>query len=145
MDLQIQIIDDDDLICSSLERLFVKKGHRVILSRNGEEALKVLGETTPDLTFLDLSLPDINGIDLLKKIRRTAPNTPIVMISGFGTIEIAVEALKLGAWDFLSKPLNLTKVNHTMDNLLTQIRLEKELRQLRDEEQNQFLSQHVVG
>jgi len=145
MELLIHIIDDDDMVSNSLERLFVKKGHRVTVSRNGEEALNDLAEIKPDLTFLDLSLPDINGIDLLKKIRMLMPNVPIVMISGFGTIEIAVEALKLGAWDFLAKPLNLTKMNNTVENLLTQIRLEKELQQLRDEKQNKFLSQHIVG
>jgi len=145
MELLIHIIDDDDLVSSSLKRLFVKKGHRVTVSRNGEDALMGLLEIRPDLIFLDLSLPDINGIDVLKKIRSMAPHVPTVMISGFGTIEIAVEALKLGAWDFLTKPLNLTKMNSTVENLLTQIRLEKEVQQLRQEQQSQFLSQHIVG
>jgi len=147
MELLIHIIDDDDVVANSLGRLFVKKGHRVTVSRNGEDALQNLNQKKikPDLTFLDLSLPDINGIDLLKKIRLITPNAPVVMISGFGTIEIAVEALKLGAWDFLSKPLNLTKMTSTVENLLTQIRLEKEVQELRDEKQSQFLSEHIVG
>ena len=145
MSLLIHIIDDDELICSSLERLFLKKGQSVEVSRNGTDALARLSEIVPDLIFLDLSLPDFNGIDLLKKIRMMFPSVPVVMISGYGTIEIAVEALKLGAWDFLSKPLNLTTVNNTTENLLTQIRLEKQVQQIRYEQHSQFLSQHIVG
>ena len=145
MDLLIHIIDDDDLICNSLERLFIKKGHRAVISRTGEQALRRNKEIVPDLIFLDLSLPDINGKEVLKRILTTNPQTPIVMISGYGTIEIAVETLKLGAWDFLSKPLNLTKVNATLENLLTHIRLQKEFQQLRSDQQNHFLSQHIIG
>ena len=145
MELIIHIIDDDDLIRSSLERLFEKKGHRVVLSRNGEEALRLNKEITPDLIFLDLSLPDINGKEVLKRILRITPHIPIVMISGYGTIEIAVETLKLGAWEFLTKPLNLTKVNATVENLLNHVRLQKELQHLRSEQQDHFLSHHIVG
>ena len=145
MKLLIHIIDDDDLVSSSLKRLFVQKGHDVLVSRTGEDALVDLAENRPDLIFLDLSLPDLNGIDVLQRIRTFSPHVPTVMISGFGTIEIAVEALKLGAWDFLTKPLNLTKVNSTVENLLTQIRLEKEVQKLRDEQHSLFLYRHIVG
>jgi len=145
MDLLIHIIDDDALICASLQRLFSKKGHQVAISRSGEEALGKIETTMPDLVFLDLSLPDIHGTEVLRKIKAFNPSVPVVMISGFGTIEIAVETLKLGAWDFLTKPLNLTKVNSTVENLLTQIRLEKQVQHFRDEQQNSFLSQHIVG
>ncbi|MEW6443669.1 MAG: sigma-54 dependent transcriptional regulator [bacterium] len=145
MDLLIHIIDDDDLTCNVLEQLLIKKGHRVVLSRTGEEALDKLQQVTPDLVLLDLSLPDINGIDVLKRIQLLNTGTPIVMISGYGTIEIAVEALKLGAWDFMTKPLNMTKVTITVDNLLNHVRLEKELQQIRNDQHSHFLSQHLIG
>jgi len=145
MDSLLHIIDDDDMICNSLERLFLQKGHRVIISNNGETALQRMKDVTPDFIFLDLSLPDINGIEVLKKIQKTNFHNPIVMISGFGTVETAVESLKLGAWDFLSKPLNLTKVEKTVENLLTQVRLKKEVQQIRSEQENIFISQHITG
>jgi len=145
MDLLIHIIDDDDFICSSLDRLFKKKGHRVTLSRTGTEGLQMIKENQPDLVFLDLSLPDIDGMEVLKKIHKLNLHIPIVMISGYGTIEIAMESLKKGARDFLSKPLNPTKVNSTVDNLLTQVLLEKQVLQMRSEQQNDFFFQLVIG
>ena len=145
MDLLIHIVDDDDLVCSTLERAIHKKGHRALVSKTAEEALKSMEEVIPDLILLDLSLPDIGGIELLKRLQGLNVPSPIVMISGFGTVETAVEALKLGAWDFLTKPVNLTKVHTIIENILTQVRLRKEVRQIRSDQESHFLSQHITG
>ena len=145
MDLLIHIIDDDELVASTLERLVTKKGHRALVSRTAEEALRKATDTVPDLILLDLSLPDLDGIEVLKRLHKLNVSSPIVMVSGFGTVETAVEALKLGAYDFLTKPLNLTKVHTTIENILTQVRLQKEVRQIRSEQESRFLSQHVTG
>ena len=145
MDLLIHIIDDDDLVAGTLERLITKKGHRALVSRTAEEALKKTTDVMPDLILLDLSLPDLDGIEVLKRFQKMNVPSPIVMVSGFGTVETAVEALKLGAWDFMTKPLNLTKVHSTIDNILTQVRLQKEVQQIRSEQENHFLTQHVTG
>ena len=139
MDLLIHIIDDDDLVASTLERLVTKKGHRALVSRTAEEALRKATDTVPDLILLDLSLPDLDGIEVLKRLHKLNVSSPIVMVSGFGTVETAVEALKLGAYDFLTKPLNLTKVHTTIENILTQVRLQKEVRQIRSEQESRFL------
>ena len=145
MDLLIHIIDDDDLVAGTLERLITKKGHRALVSRTAEEALQKTTDVMPDLILLDLSLPDLDGIEVLKRFQKMNVPSPIVMVSGFGTVETAVEALKLGAWDFMTKPLNLTKVHSTIENILTQVRLQKEVRQIRSEQENHFLTQHVTG
>lgn len=139
------MIDDDGLTCNALRQLLEQKGHHALFSTSGKEALERLRQSKPDLILLDLSLPDVNGIDLLKKIRATQPQVPVVIISGFGTIEVAVETLKLGARDFLTKPLNFAKVTVLLENLQTQLRLEKEVKQIRSDQQNQFVSQHVIG
>jgi DNA-binding NtrC family response regulator len=145
VDLLIHIIDDDDLVAGTLERLITKKGHRALVSRTAEEALKKTTDVMPDLILLDLSLPDLDGIEVLKRFQKMNVPSPIVMVSGFGTVETAVEALKLGAWDFMTKPLNLTKVHPTIENILTQVRLQKEVQQIRSEQENHFLTQHVTG
>ncbi len=145
MDLLIHIIDDDDLVAGSLERLVTRRGYRALVSRTAEEALRSATDTVPDLILLDLSLPDLDGIEVLKRLQKMNVSSPIVMVSGFGTVETAVEALKLGAYDFLTKPLNLTKVHTTIENILTQVRLQKEVRQIRSEQESQFLSQHIIG
>ena len=145
MDLLIQIIDDDDLVSGTLERLITKKGHRALVSHRAEEALRKMTEIVPDLILLDLSLPDIDGIEVLKRVQKMNIQTPIIMISGYGTVETAVEALKLGAWDFLTKPLNLTKVHTTIENILTQVCLQKEVQRIRSDQESHFFSQHVSG
>ena len=145
MDLLIHIIDDDDLVADTLQRLITKKGHRALVSRTAEEAIKKTTDVVPDLILLDLSLPDLDGLEVLKRFQKMNVPSPIVMVSGFGTVEIAVEALKLGAWDFMTKPLNLTKVHSTIENILTQVRLQKEVQQIRSEQEDHFLAQHVTG
>jgi DNA-binding NtrC family response regulator len=145
VDLLIHIIDDDQLVSGTLERLIVRKGHRALVSHTAEEALRKMADVSPDLILLDLSLPDIDGIEVLKRLQAMNIPSPIIMISGFGTVETAVEALKLGAWDFMTKPLNLTKVHTTIDNILTQVRLQKEVQQIRSDQENHFFSQHIIG
>jgi DNA-binding NtrC family response regulator len=145
VDLLVHIIDDDDLVAGTLERLITKKGHRAIISRTAEEALQKTTDIQPDLILLDLSLPDLDGIEVLKRFQMMNVSSPIIMVSGFGTVETAVEALKLGAWDFMTKPLNLTKVHSTIENILTQVRLQQEVQQIRSEQESHFLTQHVTG
>jgi len=145
VDILVHIIDDEDLVSGALERLIIRKGHRALVSRTAEAALKTLTEVVPDLILLDLNLPGINGIELMKRFRAMNLASPIIMISGYGTVETAVEALKLGAWDFLTKPVNLTKVDTTIENILTQVRLQKEVQQIRSDQESQFFSQHIVG
>ena len=145
MELLIHIIDDDDLVCSTLERMVKKKGHRALISRSAEEALKKIARAVPDLILLDLSLPDRDGLEVLRTLQNMSVRSPIVMVSGYATVETAVEALKLGAWDFLTKPLNLTQVHSAIDNILTQVRLQKEVRQIRSDQESSFHSQHVTG
>jgi len=145
VDLLIHIIDDDELVSSTLERLITRKGHRALVSHTAEEALHRMTEVVPDLILLDLSLPDIDGIEVMKRFQTMNLPTPIIMVSGYGTVETAVEALKLGAWDFLTKPLNLTKVDTTIENILTQVRLQKEVQQIRSDQENHFFSQHITG
>ena len=145
VDILIHIIDDDDLVAATLERLITRKGHRALISRTAQEALASTAEIVPDLILLDLSLPDIDGLELMKRFQAMNLPSPIIMISGHGTVESAVEALKLGAWDFLTKPFNLTKVHTTIDNILTQVHLRKEVQQLRSDQESHFFFRHVVG
>jgi DNA-binding NtrC family response regulator len=145
VELLIHIVDDDPQVSRTLERLVVRRGHRALVSHTGEEALRKMADASPDLILLDLSLPDIDGIEVLRRLQAMNIQSPIVMVSGVGTVESAVEALKLGAWDFLTKPLNITKVHTTIDNILTQVRLQKEVRQIRSDQESHFFSHHIIG
>ncbi|MBC8357564.1 MAG: response regulator [Candidatus Aminicenantaceae bacterium] len=107
---KILVIDDEAGIRSSLKGILEDEGYIIKTSETGEGGLKLLKKQYFDLILLDIWLPEINGIEVLKKIKKMDENPQVVMISGHGTIETAVKATKLGAYDFLEKPLSLEKV-----------------------------------
>ncbi len=97
----ILIVDDDPYIRESLEDILGFEGYRCLLAKDGLEALQIVQNFSLDLVLLDLKLPRLNGMDVLKQSMALQPNVPVVIISGQGTIQLAVEATKLGAFDFL--------------------------------------------
>jgi len=109
-DTVVFIVDDEEGIRESLSGIFEDEGYTVLTAGTAEEAFDMLKEQTPDLMFLDVWLPGIDGIQALTKIRERNPELPIVMISGHGNIELAVNATRIGAYDFLEKPLSLERV-----------------------------------
>ncbi|MBP8985749.1 MAG: sigma-54-dependent Fis family transcriptional regulator [Syntrophobacterales bacterium] len=127
----ILVVDDEESICQSLAGILSDEGYRVLTVGSGEEALKVIEEELPDLVLLDIWLPGIDGIETLKVIKRDYPQIQVVIMSGHGTIETAVKATKLGAFDFLEKPLSLEKVVLIINHALDLVRLEEENRLLR--------------
>jgi len=129
---KILVIDDEAGIRSSLKGILEDEGFEVKTTENGEDGLEILKRQNFDLILLDIWLPEMNGIDLLQKIKKSEENLQVVMISGHGTIETAVKATKLGAYDFLEKPLSLEKVVLTAKNALKQKKLEEENIQLRE-------------
>ena len=101
------IVDDERDIRELLTLTLGRMGLRIDTAANVGEARELLARNTYDLCFTDMRLPDGNGIDLVGEISRNYPNTPVAMITAFGNIELAVEALKAGAFDFVSKPVDL--------------------------------------
>jgi len=130
----ILIIDDEPNIIQSLGGILADEGFTVITADCGLKALDIVKETIPDLIILDIWMPDIDGIETLARIRELYPTLPVVMISGHGTIETAVKATKLGAYDFIEKPLSLDKVILAVNNALNYNRLESELDLFREKE-----------
>ncbi|WP_419786156.1 sigma-54-dependent transcriptional regulator [Pseudodesulfovibrio sp.] len=128
---QILIIDDEEGIRFSLRGILEDDGHEVVEAESGEQGLEVLGTTIPDLIFLDIWLPGMDGLKVLDAIRADHADMPVIMISGHGTIETAVKALKKGAFDFIEKPLSLEKVVATTRNAVEFSRLRQENQALR--------------
>jgi len=129
---KILVIDDEAGIRSSLKGILEDENYEVKTVEKGEEGFNLLKRQNFDLVLLDIWLPEMNGIELLQKIKTMEENTQVIMISGHGTIETAVKATKLGAYDFLEKPLTLEKVVLTVKNALKQKKLEEENIQLRE-------------
>jgi len=129
---KILIIDDEAGIRSSLHGVLEDEGYSIKTTSTGEKALEFLMAEEFDLVFLDIWLPEMNGIEVLKKIREQDKKIQVVMITGHGSVESAVESTKLGAFNFLEKPLSLEKVVLTAKNALRQKKLEEENIQLHE-------------
>jgi two-component system nitrogen regulation response regulator NtrX len=139
---RVLVIDDEASIRSSLQGILEDEGFSVRTAETGEAGLAQLKTQLFDLVLLDIWLPEMNGLDVLKQIRAMDEPPPVVVISGHGTVETAVTATKLGAFDFLEKPLSLEKVVLTVKNALRQHKLEEENLQLRERIKSRF---HLVG
>ena len=127
----ILIVDDEASILKSLAGILTDEGFEILTATNGYEGLKILETASPDLVLLDIWMPGIDGIDTLKEIKKNSPATQVIMITGHGTFETAVSATKIGAFDFIEKPLSIDKVIVAINNALNFRRLEEENRYLR--------------
>ncbi|MCD4742681.1 MAG: sigma-54 dependent transcriptional regulator [Desulfobacteraceae bacterium] len=134
----IFIIDDEETIRDSLS-LILEPDYIVHTFANGSKALEEISHTTPDLILLDIGLPDISGIDLLKKIKKNQPDVPVIMITAYEDIETVIAAMKCGAYDYLVKPLNNDNLELAMGNALETVKLRKEVKIL----QQKFLEDNL--
>jgi len=136
------VVDDEPNIRSSLEGILRDEGYHASSVGSAEEALNRVRQTPPDLVLLDILLPGMDGIAALEEMKRLNPDLPVLMISGHGSIETAVRATKLGAYDFIEKPLSLERVLLAVRHALDQVRLEKENLQLRQSLQKRY---EIIG
>ena len=128
---RLLVIDDDPNTLASLSRAFRLAGHEVTVCDNADRALSLLQTQSFDLVFSDVVMPSKDGLQFLEEFRATGANTPVVMISGQAHVQMAVRATKLGALDFLEKPLSTDKLLLTVSNALRLRQLEQENRELR--------------
>ncbi len=126
MHKNILIVDDEKSICQSLEGILADEGYEVQTAPSAEEALRMMEEEAPHLVLLDIWLPGMDGLEALKIIKTEFPQVRVVMMSGHGTIETAVKATKLGAFDFIEKPLSLEKIILVINHAMDMMRLEEE-------------------
>ena len=110
----ILIIDDEPNICVLLEKFFKREGYKAYSAHHAEEAFKIIHTHHPDVIFLDIKLPEIDGIDILKTIKKISPEAIIVMISGHATENTARDSLYLGAFEYINKPIDLERVKELM-------------------------------
>jgi two-component system nitrogen regulation response regulator NtrX len=134
----VLIVDDEQSIRQSLQGILSDEGLEVFTASSGLSALEKIDETLPDIVLLDIWMPEMDGIETLVKIKTSYPNLPVVMMSGHGTIETAVRATKLGAYDFIEKPLSLEKVLVSINNAVDYSRLEEEISLLREKAQDKY-------
>jgi two-component system nitrogen regulation response regulator NtrX len=139
---RILVVDDEEGIRKILQQVLTYEGHEVATAGGGGEALSVFTEQRPDLTLLDVKMARMDGLEVLDRIRETDPAAVVVMISGHGNIETAVEATRRGAFDFLEKPLDTDRLLVTIRNGLQHRGLEQENARLRGEVESHY---EIVG
>lgn len=138
MSASILVVDDEEAIRASLRSILEDEGYDVSVAANGVEALKIYGTDPPDLMILDIWMPEMDGLETLRRVKEFVPMTQVMMISGHGSIETAVKAIKLGAYDYIEKPLSLENVTLRVKHALEQFRLAQENRSLRTKVQQKF-------
>ncbi len=122
----ILIVDDEPNILTTLRRALEVEGYRALVAGSGPLALEMVPREGPDLVLLDLVMPEMTGLEVLRRLKEQQSELPVVMMSGNATIEDAVEATKLGAYDFVEKPLSTEKILITIENALKLARLRRE-------------------
>lgn len=115
---KIIVIDDEAAIRNSLKGVLEDEGFRVFLAENGKEGLRSIRENIPDCVLLDIWMPGMDGIQVLEKLKEELPQIPVIIMSGHGTIETAVKATKMGAYDFIEKPISLEKLILLINNAI---------------------------
>ena len=138
MSASILVVDDEDAIVSSLSSILQDEGYEVSVAKSGAEALKIYTTDPPDLALLDIWMTEMDGLETLRRIKELVPTAQVMMMSGHGSIETAVKAIKLGAYDYIEKPLSLENVTLRVKHALEQYRLEEENRSLRTKVQRKF-------
>jgi DNA-binding NtrC family response regulator len=141
---KILIVDDEAAIRSALKEVLEYEGFTISEAPDGETALKMVLKESFDLIFCDIKMPKLDGLDFLSELKKEEINVPVVMITGHGTIDTAVEALKRGAYDFIQKPLDLNRVLVSTRNANKHDALVKETKTLK-KKLNKVLGSNIIG
>ncbi len=141
---KILVVDDEHLIRWSLEQNLKKQGYEVVTAASGEDALRIAREEQPDLVLLDIQLPGISGIEVLEKLKDYDEELVVIMVTAQGGLEIAVNAMRLGAHDYVSKPFNLDELAIIIRKALETSDLKREVARLRSETKKSF-PPNIIG
>jgi two-component system NtrC family response regulator len=145
MSNKILIIDDDELVCQSLKKILIKFGYQAEYITDANIAIDKIQEMDPDVVILDIYLTSANGLELLKNIHAKFLNLPVVMITAYADVNLAIKALKLGATDFLLKPLDLEQLKIIIERVITSKNLKAEVEKLQEIIKEDYISKEFFG
>jgi DNA-binding NtrC family response regulator len=130
---QLLVVDDEPPVLRVIERLAAKAGYDVVTCANGSEALRALAHKPADLAMVDLRMPDVNGLDLLRQIRLSVPSCEVILMTGFAAVDSAVEAIKLGAREYLTKPFDFDRLRQVLAEIRDELERRAHVAALEDE------------
>ncbi|MBZ5497121.1 MAG: sigma-54 dependent transcriptional regulator [Acidobacteriia bacterium] len=141
----ILVVDDERLVRWSLQQKLEQWGYHVSLAEDGATALGRVQLDNPDLITLDVKLPDMTGIEVLSELRKRNVQVPVILITAFGVVDDAVRSLKLGAYDFIEKPINFEKLENSLRNAFETRRLRTEVAHTHEIQRSEFSVEHIIG
>ncbi len=145
MNVRVLIVEDEKLIRWSLRQKFESCGYRVVDVETGGGALESIAEDAFDLIMLDYKLPDMTGLEVLRKVRETDRDVVVIMMTAFSSVESAVDAIKLGAYDYIAKPFEIDQVLHLVGKALETTKLRREVRELRRHLDHEYGIDRIIG
>jgi len=141
----VLVIDDDPLIRKTLSSYLSKKGFEALVAEDGEEGLQKYEERIPDLVILDIRLPDVDGLEVLGRIREKNPNASIIIMTAYDDMKTTIEAIKSGAFEYLVKPLDYVELDLTIDKAFQIKSLEDKVSYLLEEKQKEYTIDNIIG
>ncbi|MFC1478053.1 sigma-54-dependent transcriptional regulator [Candidatus Margulisiibacteriota bacterium] len=144
---RILIVDDEESILHSFRRILKNKDYEIVTAKNGEKAINYASNTDINLIIMDINMPEMNGLEAFRKIKQVKPKIPIIMMTGYGSTEITIETMKMGAYDYITKPFNIDEIQVLIDKALTQSKLTQEI-SIEEEEKGDeetFEVQRIIG
>ncbi|BBO80301.1 acetoacetate metabolism regulatory protein AtoC [Desulfosarcina ovata subsp. sediminis] len=142
---KVLFVDDDEQILSIVQQFLSRSGFDVTTESNGLKAIEMVREHHFSVVFTDLIMPEISGMDLLKRIKAISPDTEVIVVSGYGTIESAIEAMKLGSYDFLQKPINFDRFRILIERIIEKQDLKEENQRIRSHLKERYKYDELVG
>jgi two-component system response regulator AtoC len=142
---RVLIVDDDHLLTTSLESVLVHCGYHVTVCSQGTAVLTMINDAHPDVVLLDIYLGDTNGIEILKSIKSFDATLPVIMITAYSDVKLAVDAMKLGAEDFVVKPLDIDQLEMILSKALRTVHLQREVSRLKNEIDEQIHPKEIIG
>jgi two-component system NtrC family response regulator/two-component system response regulator HydG len=144
-DATILVVDDEKNTREALAKILRQDGYNVFAAGDGYQALDIIGRELPDLILADLKMPGMNGIELLARIREKNHDTPFVLMTAFGTVQTAVDALKKGAEDYLTKPVDLDALQSQIERILARGQMIREIKELRERLRDKYKFENIIG
>lgn len=129
---KILVVDDELFIRELLFEFLTREDYEVVLADCGEKAVELIKSQPVQVALIDLKMPGIDGIETLKKIKETNPNTPSIIMTGYPTLESSIEALRCGAYDYVMKPFKLNELKGSLEKALHESKLKKEIGELKN-------------
>ena len=142
---RILVVDDEPGMREFLEIMLQKDGYDVDTAADGPEAIDKIEESLFDLAIVDIQMPILNGIEVLKKVSEKSPDTTVIMVTAYASHETAIEAMKLGAYDYITKPFKIDEIKLVIKKALDKKKLERENTRLRKELETQYGFGNIIG